>query len=308
MPQPDYTIRQNDHGEAITATLENSAGAAVNLTSATVTFTLRPIAGGDAVLDAAAASVITPAAGAVSYTWQALNTATPGWYLASWTATFSGGQVQTFPNGGYTLVQITAADETSSTDYLTVDALKATREIKTNYPVNDITTAIASASRAIDNRCNRRFYPDTDDTIMYYTARRTDWMSIEDLATLTTVEVDFNADGVFEQLWVEDTEFLLEPLNTSAPWRPKTAIRTHPFGGRWFPVPWPRTVKVTGIHGWLEPPDEVVQATTIIATQLLMRARDAPWGIVSIGQEAARLSRYDNQVNDLLDPLTRIAV
>lgn len=106
MPEPDYTLRQNDSGEAITAVLEDSAGDAVNLTGAAVVFQLAPIGGGALVVQADAA-IIDAAAGEVSYTWQGADSATPGWYLASWQVTFSGGEVQTFPNGGYTLVQIT---------------------------------------------------------------------------------------------------------------------------------------------------------------------------------------------------------
>lgn len=106
MPEPDYTLRQNDSGESITATLEDSNGDAVNLTGAAVMFQLAPIAGGALVVNGAA--TITDAAGGnVAYMWRDEDTEVPGWYLGSWRVTFSGGEVQTYPNGGYTLVQIT---------------------------------------------------------------------------------------------------------------------------------------------------------------------------------------------------------
>lgn len=192
--------------------------------------------------------------------------------------------------------------------YITPEQLKVTLEITTPLQDGDIPVAIASASRAIDNRCNRRFYPDDENDVRYYTPIRTDWCGIDDLVTVSEVAVDFNADGDFEQIWVENTEYILEPMNTSVPWRPKTAIRTHPFGGRWFAL-WPRTLRVTAIFGWQAPPDEVVEATKIIATQMLKRPRDAPWGVIAFGVEvAAKIAYSDAQVNQLLGPLMKLTV
>lgn len=104
MPQPDFTIRQNDLGEPIAAVLVDSSGAPVDLTDATVVFQLAPIRGGALVVDAAAD--LGDDAGTVSYTWLDGDTAAAGWFLASWQVTFDGGAVQTFPLAAYTLVQI----------------------------------------------------------------------------------------------------------------------------------------------------------------------------------------------------------
>lgn len=99
MPLPDFTIGQNDSGEFITATLP------LDLTGLDVTFLLAPISGGDLVVDAPATMVGDPTEGAVIYEWQSDDTAIAGLFLASWRVA-AGDAEQTFPVGGYTLVQI----------------------------------------------------------------------------------------------------------------------------------------------------------------------------------------------------------
>ena len=101
----DFHIKSGDTTPVITATLTDSAGAAVNLTGATVRFVMRK--GGAATAKvAAAATVVSAPAGTVSYTWLAANTNDPGIYSACWEVTFSGGTIQTFPNAGYTSVAV----------------------------------------------------------------------------------------------------------------------------------------------------------------------------------------------------------
>lgn len=111
MPNEDYFIRSGDHGETIHSVCEDSTGAAVNISGATVKFVLQPIGGGALKLNATASNddVGVSTRGNVSYTWQAADTDTPGLYLAYWRVTLGGGAVQTFPNGGYVLVRVTSA-------------------------------------------------------------------------------------------------------------------------------------------------------------------------------------------------------
>lgn len=109
-PEADFLIRAGDTASVIQQTLEDENGNPVDLTGATVRFHLAPVTtNGTAVLDAAATVVQAGSAsmGVVKYTWVAGNTGVAGLYLAEWQVTYSGGSVQTFPNGSYVLVRIT---------------------------------------------------------------------------------------------------------------------------------------------------------------------------------------------------------
>lgn len=112
MPSPDYVIRQGDFGQAIIATAESSAGAAVLITGATVDFVAKPISGGSAIVDTGANNLdvgSNSTRGQMSYTWQDGDTDDPGLYLGSWKVTYTTGEVQTFPNDGYLLIYVSPA-------------------------------------------------------------------------------------------------------------------------------------------------------------------------------------------------------
>ena len=104
----DWTMKRNDTGPVITATLKDAAGAAVNLTTATqVKFKMRAVAPGSLKVDGTA-TVTNAAGGQVSYAWQAADTDTAGDYYAEWEVTFASGLIETFPNAGYITITIVA--------------------------------------------------------------------------------------------------------------------------------------------------------------------------------------------------------
>tara|TARA_R110000868_G_scaffold170357_1_gene405602 strand:- start:297 stop:629 length:333 start_codon:yes stop_codon:yes gene_type:complete len=86
---PDYT-----------ATLKQGVGttseAVIDLTGYTVTFTMRNLATGSAVVNAAAATIDSAAAGTVRYAWGASDLATAGTYECFWQIT-AAGKVRTIP-------------------------------------------------------------------------------------------------------------------------------------------------------------------------------------------------------------------
>ena len=112
MPEPDFTLKRNDTSSPISSTLENSGGTAVDILAAAIRFKMAPIAGGTLTIDAAATngqsgagSTSNPTTGQVAYSW-GTHTGTAGLYLAEWEVTYAGGSVQTFPNGGYMLINV----------------------------------------------------------------------------------------------------------------------------------------------------------------------------------------------------------
>lgn len=202
-------------------------------------------------------------------------------------------------------------------EYITLEELKATREISgSTFADNDLQLAIAAASRTVDKMCGRRFWLDTaPPAVRYYTARTPNLVTIDDLVTLTSVSVDGAA------ALVTNTDFMLYPLNAPADGRPYTTLRTvrdtlvpqeeSIVGGETLGVAFPttqRSVAVTGLFGWAAIPDAIKQATGILASRLLMRHREAPFGVVFSGSDigvATRVSRTDPDVAVLTDPYVR---
>ena len=105
MPSHFY-IKQNDTRPAIAANLTDANAAAVNLTGATVKFSMRVEPAGTVKVSAAAATIDDAEAGQVSYNWTASDTNTADDYEAEFQVTFAGGAVQTFPGRNWIAVHV----------------------------------------------------------------------------------------------------------------------------------------------------------------------------------------------------------
>lgn len=88
------TLWQNDLATITDSITQGDPPTAFNLTGATVRFKMRPAASSTPSVNAAA-TVVTPATGAVSYTFTAGQTATPGKYAAWWEVTIGGNTTST---------------------------------------------------------------------------------------------------------------------------------------------------------------------------------------------------------------------
>lgn len=95
----DFVIKQNDTRPIIQISMKTAAGAAVNLTGATVRFHM------GALIDAAA-TVTDAANGVAEYEWQPGDTATAGTYSAEFEVTYLDGGIETFPNSGDLSIRI----------------------------------------------------------------------------------------------------------------------------------------------------------------------------------------------------------
>ena len=105
MPSHFY-IKQNDTRPAIAANLTDANAAAVNLTGATVKFSMRVEPAGTVKVKAATATIDDAEAGQVSYNWTASDTNTADDYEAEFQVTFAGGAVQTFPGRNWIAVHV----------------------------------------------------------------------------------------------------------------------------------------------------------------------------------------------------------
>lgn len=196
--------------------------------------------------------------------------------------------------------------------YVQPEQLKATLEMSGfSYADEDIKAAVRSASRHVENHCNRTFVvPGANDapTTRYYTPQTGEVILIDDLVELVTLETDQDGDGVFERSWTENTEFFLEPLNSAADGRPYTRLALNTYWpSQSFPSWSRRSVKLTGKFGWPLVPDEVPESVTILATRYLRRKREAPLGVVAVGVdgESVKLSKTDPDVASMLEDYVR---
>lgn len=233
-------------------------------------------------------------------------------YRKSLTAPTTAGQYWIIWDDGTTLsdpvelvVTASAADLASGTLYVTRDAIKQAAALNgESFADDDIDLAVEAASRAVDGYKGTRFYATAETR--YYTAGRYDrWVAIDDLVTLTAVTLDEDGDGTYETTWAEGTDFVLDPANAALESRPARRLVLLEQAARAFPV-YRRSIKVEGSFGWSGAPALVQQAAKILALRLLVRSRQAPLGIVTVGNEVgatARLGRIDPDVAFLLDQI-----
>ena len=105
MTTPFY-LKTGDTSPALSVTLKDADGNAVDLTGATVVFNMNN-EDDEQVIDRGACTILVAASGTVKYSWSAADTATAGYYTAEFEVTYSDTTVETFPNRGYLEVQIT---------------------------------------------------------------------------------------------------------------------------------------------------------------------------------------------------------
>ena len=100
------TIKKGSTLPALTASLVDANNVAVNLTTATtVTMIMRSQSGSQPKISKVA-SVVSAAAGTVSYSWTAQDTDTAGRYDVEWLVSWASGDLQRFPIQGYQSISI----------------------------------------------------------------------------------------------------------------------------------------------------------------------------------------------------------
>lgn len=101
----DITIKKGDTWPPAEATLLDAEGTPIDLTGASVKFSMRPFRGA-LKIDKATCEIVSAEAGTVKYQWQASDTDTTGTFRAEFEVTFQGGGVITVPNKGDVEVEI----------------------------------------------------------------------------------------------------------------------------------------------------------------------------------------------------------
>lgn len=200
--------------------------------------------------------------------------------------------------------------EPSGRDYATVDEFKAMRTLQgKDYADAEIQRAITTASRVVDFLTSRRFYADPDaNQVRYYTATASDHVDTDDIIEITELATDPRGTGVFDRVWVKDSDYVLTPLNAEADGQPYEEVRAA-HRCRWLLPTWlVRGVRVTARFGWATVPAGATTATLIIAGRYVLRMRQAPFGIVTAGVDVgavARIAAQDPEVKTALQPLCK---
>src|SRR3954468_23592335 len=99
-------MKKGDTRPAVTATIKNADGSAVDLTGATLRFVMKIDGGTTAKVDASA-TVLVANLGTVKYQWISGDTDTVGTYKAEWKISYGDGTVLRAPNNSYIAVVIT---------------------------------------------------------------------------------------------------------------------------------------------------------------------------------------------------------
>lgn len=198
-------------------------------------------------------------------------------------------------------------------EYITVSELKSTLTLTgESFADPDLELAITAASRQVDHITDRRFWlddlgdDDDDFQVRYFTADASGLVWVDDLVQVDELATDADIARTFTSVWTAGTDYLLEPANAVADGLPYTAIRLSPGSSLLFPS-YRGAVRVTGQFGWPAVPDEVKLATKMIASRLVKRAREAPFGVAGVGFDGAavRIVSQDPDVLALLEPLRR---
>lgn len=100
----DFSIKKGDGLPALTATLIDANGNAVDITGCTVEFRMVDKARTIKVEDAAV--VVNAVAGVVRYDWQTGDTDTAGAYRGEFRVTDGSAKVQTYPTTGYVAIDV----------------------------------------------------------------------------------------------------------------------------------------------------------------------------------------------------------
>lgn len=256
----------------------------------TAAFSMRLVNSSTLKIDHAAATVVSEPLNQLRYDWQAADVNTAGYYVGWWTVTISG-QTEDTPEF---LIEM-RAHVPLSPQYVSLEEMKQSLSLGgESYADQDIMRAIVSASKVVDSMCDPTYTGSTGLFGPPVTETRTftatgDWyLYTGPISAITAVSNNGSA-------WTSGTHYFIDGGDTLR----TLSLNSFSLSGN--------AISVTATFGYTSVPPEVVEATQIIAVQLLRRVREAPFGVLASALDgpAIRIGRFDPQVDALLAAHTR---
>lgn len=194
-----------------------------------------------------------------------------------------------------------------STTYATLTELKSQLGILDVNEDTLLNKALGTASRAVEKWCgNRVFSLDVSATARVYVPKANYELFIDDVGTLTGLQVETGSGGVYSVLAA--TNYEATPTNALVRGEPITSLFDLNYTGVFWAGGVSPRVRVTAQWGWPAIPDEISQATLLVAARLYRR-KGSPEGVAGFGDlGVVRVARVDPDVEALLSDFKRTAI
>jgi len=187
--------------------------------------------------------------------------------------------------------------------YCTLADVKAALRITDTIDDALLENSINSASRMIDQYCNRYFYSGSAGEVRYYQANDGFMCWIDDAQAITEIKTSSTDPLIFDTTWeVGDYQLLNPNQRANGSYSPYYAITA--TDNYLFPV-WAdmALVKVTGTYGWATVPEPIKFACIIQASRLFKRL-ESPLGVAGVSDIGIMRvgANIDGDVAQLINP------
>lgn len=185
-------------------------------------------------------------------------------------------------------------------EYATLTELKAALRITDTADDTELQSKLTSASRRVEKDTGRRFWLDSVTSARVYTPHHQELLTVDDFSTATGLIVAVGRNTSWST--VDSNSYNLLPENAEVDGKAvETLQRVY---GCW-PLWEGQQVQVTAKWGWPAIPEEIKNATILLAARLFRR-KDSPEGIKGFGDMGVvRVSRYDSDYDNLISEFVK---
>jgi hypothetical protein len=228
----------------------------------------------------------------IRYDWAAGDVDMAGDYVGWWTGTI-GGKTQDTPE--FTITMLDHVPGTSR--YLTLEEFKKTRNLNgLSFADQDAAAALEAASRGLEDAYGALWTLSAPAQTRYYTAYSKREALLGDVISVTSLAIDYGAGeigpGTYATILTAGTDYRLLPIFSGLAanggnGEPYQSFRIARGSSIYYLPSGTDAIRVTGQFGYETVPQGVKTCVGLIAQRLLMRAREAPFGIIQVGEDGA---------------------